>query len=133
MKKTLLIFFIILSALGQLLAFSGSTSTDSVVVSSNKTTDAAISHSEEAALTIAAHNLLTNKAENNPLDSGNIASTVNPRTPKALKTNNHFPIPNQPKPLFMMQFSPSILILGQNLKYSKYYDIRTTKIIRIRN
>jgi hypothetical protein len=34
MKKTLLIFFITLSALGQLLAFTGSTSTDSVDVSS---------------------------------------------------------------------------------------------------
>jgi len=69
MKKTLLIFFITLSALGQLLAFSGSTSTDSVDVNSNKATDAAISLSEEAALAIAAHNLLTNKVGNNSLDS----------------------------------------------------------------
>jgi len=83
MKKTLLIFFITLSALGQLLAFSGSTSTVSVYVNSNKTTDAANSLSEEAALAIAAHNLLTNKAETHPLDSGNIESAVNSRTPKA--------------------------------------------------
>ena len=99
MKKTLLIFFITLSALGQLLAFSGSTSTDSVGVSSNKATDVAISVSEEAALTTVAHNLLTNKVGNNSLDSGNIASTVNPRTPKALKTNNHFPLPNIQLPI----------------------------------
>ncbi|WP_375581361.1 hypothetical protein ABWH96_10260 [Marivirga tractuosa] len=71
MKKTLLIFFIILSALGQLLAFSGSTSTVSVSVSSNKSTDAAISLSEEAALAIAAHNLLTIKADAQLIDSVN--------------------------------------------------------------
>ncbi|WNB17085.1 hypothetical protein [Marivirga arenosa] len=94
MKKTLLIFFITLSALGQLLAFSGSTSTDILGLSSNKATDLVIFPSEDTALVINGHDLLTKNAETPPLDSGNIASTVNPRTPKNLNTNNHFPIPN---------------------------------------
>lgn len=59
MKKTLLIFFIILTTLAPLLAFSGSTSADSVTIKRNKAT--AISIAEHAPVVVPANTVLSKK------------------------------------------------------------------------
>ncbi|PTB92866.1 hypothetical protein C9994_13530 [Marivirga lumbricoides] len=108
MKKTLLIFFIILTTLAPVLAFSGSAGADSVTIKSNKATDILIA--KHASLPVLANAVLNKKTGYSSPDSTTISPSPNGQLTSNYLTNDHSQITNDQTSTFSQSASSQSLV-----------------------